>query len=1671
MKVFYASAFLLFAAFCSMGQTVESATSGPWNQASTWVGGVVPNAGNSSSIIIRPGHIVNYDAPVAGNVDQLTVEGELVVDTGVVLTLANGDDDEVTVTASGVLRINGTLAFGTIPRRTVVVLGSLYLSGSMTGVATTKLAFNEGSNYYHAFADGGTIPSASWNVNSTVNIVGYASGNSTPPTGLDQNFGHFVWNCPNQDQTISLGGWPQTIHGDFRVEDTGGDALFYSLEGTGRTVNVGGDFVVDGGTLGWTMGDNGPSELFVAGDMVINDGYLQLAADQNLDIHVGGSFLMRGGLVDFSADVAITNLNLQGDYVHEAGELHVSAGTGNVNFVGASIKSFNSQLVPDGSINYSIATLSTVDIAGENFIGGNGNLRVFGSVLLGSTHPSGALQTGTGSGNIRVAGTRTYESGATFVYKGLGPQFIGNGFPSGSDVNLTIDNPSDVTLSTSLDIVALRTLQLEQGNIVIGSQTLTINGKVSGSGGVVGGSASNVVIGGTGDFGTLTFNGTNELATFTLNRTGGGKVTLGGDLTVLETFTHTAGELDLDSYTLAISGDYGPANPAAIAVSANSTLIFDGEGELPDNIAVEGGELGTLTLNRAGVTLSTASTVTIRQLNLLSGTFDNGQGVAIAASGTITRGATGEMLESPVNTTEAYNVVYNTNQPITSGPELPSNTTALNNLTKSGSGTLTLDSDITVNGILSLTSGGFNAGSHTVTLHGDFQSNGTSTLSGSTFVFAGESTITGATTPVFGNIIVSGTLNVSSSFRLNGNLVNDGILNASGGSTIFGGTTTISGSSVSSFGHVTIIGTLNAPAVLNVAGNWVNNGTFVRGNADQKVVFNGTTTISGSNPTTFSSIEIDGTLNAPALLTLAGAFVNDGTFNAGTGTVLLSGGGNQQVAGTATQTTFHNLTINKTSGNATLQTGVRIRNTLTLSAGVLNTNGNLTLLSTASGDARVAPITGTGSIVGNVTVQRYLPNADAQRAYRYLGSPVANAFVSDWKSEFPITGAFNDPSLQEEWPAIANLNSSSPSLFVYNESNVSGDINDRYEAYPGSGQSSTSASLESGRGYAAFVRQSAPIVIDVTGTLRQGNVNVNVTAQSSSADDGWNLIANPYASPIHWNNIELPAGVAAQIALEDNTGSMNLDPGTYVHFTKSGVGVPEDFNGVIASGQAFWVKATSNATITFRESDKEPLFNPDFIRQAPTNDILRVRVDGVGGRDEMVVMFSPDASDDTDLAFDAVKLRNSNVNLSSFAADGARMAINTMGSLGCNKEVGMALEGVSPGQYSFRFSELESFGSSVSVRLLDNFTGDVAELSAANEQYEFEVTDDESSFGDNRFKLYFSYPAPIADLRVTGDEVCIGANGLITIHNTQEGASYYAMFQGERVAEPVIANGSEVSLSVPGDKLGEGENSIIVMAGFAGCGAIPLNDAAVVRVEGLYEVTGDLNFKHCGAGSLSLEVSGAPEGGSYRWYESIDSPAPIAGAVGPLFPTPVLNKTSTYYVSTVNRFGCEGQRVPVVAEILYPDEVTLTINDDELVSSAAAGNHWYLNGEPIEGANGHTFRPTRTGFYEVEVITPSGCIARTGTEMIVLSAEEPLTGGYELYPNPASDILNIELPVQTPASGVLLNPFGQSAGDLQFHTENDRLVARVNMSDFAPGVYMIRIYQGGKIVNRKIVKK
>ncbi|HYE95062.1 MAG TPA: hypothetical protein VD962_02535, partial [Rubricoccaceae bacterium] len=302
-----------------------------------------------------------------------------------------------------------------------------------------------------------------------------------------------------------------------------------------------------------------------------------------------------------------------------------------------------------------------------------------GTLGIGST--AGITSSGA-SGNVQVTGTRSFSTGASYLYNGSAAQATGSGLPATVN-NLTVNNGAGVSLTNSVTVSG--TLSLTSGALSIGARTLTLNGAITQtSGSLTGGSTSNVTVGGAGASTTLPAVTLNNL---TLNRANG--LSLGGSVTVGGTLTLTAGALSIGANTLTLNGTVAQAS-GSLTGGASSNVVVGGTGA---STTLPGVTLNTLTLNRAnGLSLGGSTTVG-GTLTLTSGTL------SIGANTLTLNGALAQTGGSLAGGSQSNLVVGG------SGVALTLAAIQLGGLTLNRTAGLRMTGDLTVGGTLTLTSG------------------------------------------------------------------------------------------------------------------------------------------------------------------------------------------------------------------------------------------------------------------------------------------------------------------------------------------------------------------------------------------------------------------------------------------------------------------------------------------------------------------------------------------------------------------------------------------------------------------------------------------------------------------------------------------------------------------------------------------------------------------------------------------------------------------------------------------------------------------------------------------------------------------------------------------------------------------------------------------------------
>ncbi len=291
--------------------------------------------------------------------------------------------------------------------------------------------------------------------------------------------------------------------------------------------------------------------------------------------------------------------------------------------------------------------------------------------------------------------------------------------------------------------------------------------------------------------------------------------------------------------------------------------------------------------------------------------------------------------------------------------------------------------------------------------------------------------------------------------------------------------------------------------------------------------------------------------------------------------------------------------------------------------GVINNSGTITLYSDATGSGTIG--TSNGSITGAVTVQRYIPAV--ARRYRLYSPPITNYNYSQLIDDIFVTGPANGIGFD------ATLHANNPSVYTYQEATTGGR---GWKTF-----STINTDLAIGNGALIFIRgdrtlpapqwYTAPYVaqnavtLDCTGELQFGPLTINLTYNTTGDAnvDGFNLVGNPYASPIDWSLVT----------------KNNISPFYYV--LNPITNAFEAYNsGNIASGQAFFVRATNtNPNITFNESNKSTTNTNGYFKTAIVPMEFVFEMDSIT-KDKLYLNFDDNHSMNFNLNEDAIKLSN-----------------------------------------------------------------------------------------------------------------------------------------------------------------------------------------------------------------------------------------------------------------------------------------------------------------------------------------------------------------------------------------------------------------------------------------------
>lgn len=423
--------------------------------------------------------------------------------------------------------------------------------------------------------------------------------------------------------------------------------------------------------------------------------------------------------------------------------------------------------------------------------------------------------------------------------------------------------------------------------------------------------------------------------------------------------------------------------------------------------------------------------------------------------------------------------------------------------------------------------------------------------------------------------------------------------------------------------------------------------------------------------------------------------------------------------------TVNNLSIYRDNSITLNEQMLSIKGIL-LCNGPLYTNGNLTLLSSGTGTALIDG-SGTGQVNGNVTMQRYLPSGFG---YKYFSSPFQDAVVGEFGDDIAL-GSFT--------------------FFRFDEnSSASG-----WASY----HTPLTNPLAILQGYAVnFGAGSTPNIADITGSVNNGELTVTIYNHNNLYTKGFNLLGNPYPSPIDWNAVAGWTKTNIDDALYYFKASTTDQYGGAYSTYINGVSSDGEASNTIPSMQGFFIHVsngawpvtgtltmdnrvrTTNMTHSFTKSKN---YSPPYIRISATFS------DSKSCEDPVVIYFDEKATSEFDRQFDALKLLNTDQglpNLYFLTSNMTRLSISALPPLYDGvSTIPLGLKLYRSGNIVFRIKDLDQSLEGMRIYLTDATAGTEQELYPDKE---YSVTLPNGEYSD-RFFIKFSniIPDVITDVR------------------------------------------------------------------------------------------------------------------------------------------------------------------------------------------------------------------------------------------------------------------------------------------------------------------------------------
>ena len=390
--------------------------------------------------------------------------------------------------------------------------------------------------------------------------------------------------------------------------------------------------------------------------------------------------------------------------------------------------------------------------------------------------------------------------------------------------------------------------------------------------------------------------------------------------------------------------------------------------------------------------------------------------------------------------------------------------------------------------------------------------------------------------------------------------------------------------------------------------------------------------------------------------------------------------------------------------------------------GTTKVTGTFTMNSDATGTARIATLADAGAtsdVDGNITFERYVPST-ASTTWLIMGNYVTTSpamTVQNWMDDFGGT------------------------IYVYSHDETVNATNGNSGANGWTFMNASSSLSTSAEGYFSMVPTSLGTsghTLSNTGTYTTSSVSPSLTHTSGSYSQyfdpaGWNLLVNPYPSPIDGDAFVANNASVSEYYIYDNTsGNWLSSSQTGALEAPDAIDIGQGFYAYVASGNEGLASFTTDLACyganTFTRSEDLLL-----------DGMFAVKIEDNEGRfGASTIRFHGEGTSEYEAALDAPFKAGANYNPRIFSqlSDATKLAVNTVGDLNNLPEnISLTVQTGMSSVVTIGLDETTAVPEGLCARLIDLELGTVVPFGADELTVELEPF----TTYENRFILEFLF--------------------------------------------------------------------------------------------------------------------------------------------------------------------------------------------------------------------------------------------------------------------------------------------------------------------------------------------